>query len=173
MSKLKLYIISANLLLVLGVFFFNIVKNEKVLNSDEIVLLEFRPVDPRSIMQGDYMVVEFDISNIIQRNAKSNEYKYCVVQIDKERVASFVRLTNSKEGLKKNEILLRYSWGKNGRWGKYKHVYIGADSYFFQEGTGYKYEQARYGMLKVVTEGNLIGTCNLVGLCGDDKQLIK
>lgn len=28
-------------------------------------------------------------------------------------------------------------------------------------------------MLKVVTEGDMIGTCTLVGLCGEDKQLIK
>lgn len=53
MSKLKLYIISANMLLVLGFFFFNIIKNESILNDGKTVLLELRPVDPRSIMQGE------------------------------------------------------------------------------------------------------------------------
>lgn len=239
MSKLKLYIISANMLLVLGFFFFNIIKNESVLNDGEIVLLRLRPVDPRSIMQGDYMALRFSLGDEVRRGeerfpnvvaeefatdsitvdvditaindedttAVNNEdeivevveddsvtveendnediavavaeenpyqdynvYKYCVVRLDKDRVAHYVRLTNSADDLQKNEILLRYETGKS-TWEKY--VYFGSDSYFFQEGTGGKYAHARYGMFKVATKGGLIGTCNLVGLCGEDKQLIK
>ncbi len=239
MSKLKLYIISANMLLVLGFFFFNIIKNESVLNDGEIVLLKLRPVDPRSLMQGDYMALRFSLGDDVRRGkerfsnvvteefatdsiavyvditaindedttAVNNEdeivevveddsvtveendnediavavteenpyqdynvYKYCVVRLDKDRVAHYVRLTNSADDLQKNEILLRYEIGKS-TWEKY--VYFGSDSYFFQEGTGDKYAHARYGMFKVATKGGLIGTCNLVGLCGEDKQLIK
>ena len=239
MSKLKLYIISANMLLVLGFFFFNIIKNESVLNDGEIVLLRLRPVDPRSIMQGDYMALRFSLGDEVRRGeerfpnvvaeefatdsiavdvditaindedttavnnedeivevveddsvtveendnediavavTEENPYqdynvcKYCVVRLDKDRVAHYVRLTNSADDLQKNEILLRYETGKS-TWEKY--VYFGSDSYFFQEGTGGKYAHARYGMFKVATKGGLIGTCNLVGLCGEDKQLIK
>ncbi len=239
MSKLKLYIISANMLLVLGFFFFNIIKNESILNDGETVLLRLRPVDPRSIMQGDYMALRFSLGDDVKRGRERisnvaaeefatdsiavdvditaindedttvvnngdeivevveddsvtveenddediavavaeenpyqdyNEYKYCVVRLDKDRVAHYVRLTNSVDDLQENEMLLRYSEGKNV-WEKY--VYFGSDSYFFQEGTGDKYAHARYGMFKVATKGGLIGTCNLVGLCGEDKQLIK
>ena len=227
------------MLLVLGFFFFNIIKNESVLNDGETVLLELRPVDPRSIMQGDYMALRFSLGDEVRRGeerfpnvvaeefatdsitvdvditaindedttAVNNEdeivevveddsvtveendnediavavteenpyqdynvYKYCVVRLDKDRVAHYVRLTNSADDLQKNEILLRYETGKS-TWEKY--VYFGSDSYFFQEGTGGKYAHARYGMFKVATKGGLIGTCNLVGLCGEDKQLIK
>lgn len=239
MSKLKLYIISANMLLVLGFFFFNIIKNESILNDGETVLLELRPVDPRSIMQGDYMALRFRLGDDVRRGKERfrnvvteefatdgiavdvdvtaindedttavnngdeivevvendsvtveenddedtavavaeenpyqdyNVYKYCVVRLDKDRVAHYVRLTNSVDDLQENEMLLRYSEGKS-RWESY--VYFGSDSYFFQEGTGNKYAHARYGMIKVATKGGLIGTCNLVGLCGEDKQLIK
>ncbi len=239
MSKLKLYIISANMLLVLGFFFFNIIRNESILNDGETVLLRLRPVDPRSIMQGDYMALRFSLGDDVKRGRERisnvaaeefatdsiavdvditaindedttvvnngdeildmvevdsvtveenddkdiavavaeenpyqdhNEYKYCVVRLDKDRVAHYVRLTNSVDDLQENEMLLRYSEGKSV-WEKY--VYFGTDSYFFQEGTGDKYVHARYGMFKVATKGGLIGTCNLVGLCGEDKQLIK
>lgn len=178
MSKTKLYIMIANLLLVLGFFFFNIVKNERILNSGEIVLMRLRPVDPRSLMQGDYMELRYSIGDNIrngtwQREQKSEydeQHKYCVVRLDKDRVASFVRTTDDEEDLKDGEILLRYSKGKKV-WESY--VSFGADSYFFQEGTGAKYENAKYGMLKVQTTGSLIGTCRLVGLCGEDKQLIE
>ena len=171
MSKLKLFIISANMVLVLLFFGFNIVKNEKVLSEGEIVLLELRPVDPRSLMQGDYMTLHYEVCNhIYGLEAESN--KFCVVRLDDDRVAHFVSLTNDAAvALREDELLLRYSLEKNS-WGE-KFYTIGSDSYFFQEGTAIKYETAKYGMLKVVTKGEMIGTCSLVGLCDENKKLIE
>lgn len=171
MSKLKLFIISANMLLVLLFFGFNIVKNEKVLSEGETVLLELRPVDPRSLMQGDYMTLHYEVCNhIYGLEAESN--KFCVVRLDDDRVAHFVSLTNDAAvALREDELLLRYSLEKNS-WGE-KFYTIGSDSYFFQEGTAIKYETAKYGMLKVVTKGEMIGTCSLVGLCDENKKLIE
>ncbi len=171
MSKLKLFIISANMVLVLLFFGFNIVKNEKVLSEGETVLLELRPVDPRSLMQGDYMTLHYEVCNhIYGLEAESN--KFCVVQLDDDRVAHFVSLTNDAAvALREDELLLRYSLEKNN-WGE-KFYTIGSDSYFFQEGTANKYATAKYGMLKVVTKGEMIGTCSLVGLCDENKKLIE
>ena len=159
------------MVLVLLFFGFNIVKNEKVLSEGETVLLALRPVDPRSLMQGDYMTLYFEVCNhIYGLEAESN--KFCVVRLDDDRVAHFVSLTNDAEvALREDELLLRYSLEKNS-WGE-KFYTIGSDSYFFQEGTAIKYETAKYGMLKVVTKGEMIGTCSLVGLCDADKKLIK
>ena len=159
------------MVLVLLFFGFNIVKNEKVLSEGEIVLLELRPVDPRSLMQGDYMTLHFEVCNhIYGLEAESN--KFCVVRLDDDRVAHFVSLTNDAAvALREDELLLRYSLEKNSWGGKF--YTIGSDSYFFQEGTANKYATAKYGMLKVVTKGEMIGTCSLVGLCDADKNLIK
>lgn len=171
MSKLKLFIISANMVLVLLFFGFNIVKNEKVLSEGETVLLALRPVDPRSLMQGDYMTLHFEVCNHIY-GLEAELNKFCVVQLDDDRVAHFVSLTNDAAvALREDELLLRYSLEKNS-WGE-KFYTIGSDSYFFQEGTAIKYETAKYGMLKVVTKGEMIGSCSLVGLCDADKNLIK
>ena len=171
MSKLKLYIISANMVLVLLFFGFNIVKNEKVLSEGETVLLELRPVDPRSLMQGDYMTLHYEVCNHIY-GLEAELNKFCVVQLDDDRVAHFVSLTNDAAvALREDELLLRYSLEKNS-WGE-KFYTIGSDSYFFQEGTAIKYETAKYGMLKVVTKGEMIGTCSLVGLCDENKKLIE
>lgn len=171
MSKLKLFIISANMVLVLLFFGFNIVKNEKVLSEGETVLLALRPVDPRSLMQGDYMTLYFEVCNHIY-GLEAELNKFCVVQLDDDRVAHFVSLTNDATvTLREDELLLRYSSEKN-RWGG-KFYTIGSDSYFFQEGTAIKYETAKYGMLKVVTKGEMIGTCSLVGLCDENKKLIE
>lgn len=171
MSKLKLFIISANMVLVLLFFGFNIVKNEKVLSEGETVLLALRPVDPRSLMQGDYMTLHFEVCNhIYGLEAESN--KFCVVRLDDDRVAHFVSLTNDAAvALREDELLLRYSLEKNSWGGKF--YTIGSDSYFFQEGTAIKYATATYGMLKVVTKGEMIGSCSLVGLCDENKKLIE
>ncbi|MBO5829966.1 MAG: GDYXXLXY domain-containing protein [Paludibacteraceae bacterium] len=146
-------------------------KNEKVLSEGEIVLLELRPVDPRSLMQGDYMTLHFEVCNhIYGLEAESN--KFCVVRLDDDRVAHFVSLTNDAAvALREDELLLRYSLEKNSWGGKF--YTIGSDSYFFQEGTANKYATAKYGMLKVVTKGEMIGTCSLVGLCNENKKLIE
>ena len=171
MSKLKLFIISANMVLVLLFFGFNIVKNEKVLSEGEIVLLELRPVDPRSLMQGDYMTLHYEVCNHIY-GLEAELNKFCVVQLDDDRVAHFVSLTNDAAvALREDELLLRYSLEKNSWGGKF--YTIGSDSYFFQEGTANKYATAKYGMLKVVTKGDMIGTCSLVGLCDENKKLIE
>ena len=155
MSKLKLFIISANMVLVLLFFGFNIVKNEKVLSEGETVLLELRPVDPRSLMQGDYMTLHYEVCNHIY-GLEAELNKFCVVQLDDDRVAHFVSLTNDAAvALREDELLLRYSLEKNS-WGE-KFYTIGSDSYFFQEGTANKYATAKYGMLKVVTKGEMIG----------------
>jgi uncharacterized membrane-anchored protein len=170
MSKLKLFIISANMLLVLLFFGFNIMKNEKVLSEGETVLLELRPVDPRSLMQGDYMTLHYEVCNHIY-GLEAELNKFCVVQLDDDRVAHFVSLTNDAAvALREDELLLRYSLEKNSWGGKF--YTIGSDSYFFQEGTAIKYVTATYGMLKVVTKGEMIGTCSLVGLCDENKKLI-
>jgi uncharacterized membrane-anchored protein len=147
------------------------VKNEKVLSEGETVLLELRPVDPRSLMQGDYMTLHFEVCNhIYGLEAESN--KFCVVRVDDDRVAHFVSLTNDATvALREDELLLRYSLEKNS-FGR-KSYTIGSNSYFFQEGTAIKYVTATYGMLKVVTKGEMIGTCSLVGLCDENKKLIE
>ena len=159
------------MVLVLLFFGFNIVKNEKVLSEGETVLLELRPVDPRSLMQGDYMTLHYEVCNHIY-GLEAELNKFCVVQLDDDRVAHFVSLTNDAAvALREDELLLRYSLEKN-RWGG-KFYTIGSDSYFFQEGTAIKYVTATYGMLKVVTKGEMIGTCSLVGLCDENKKLIE
>ena len=64
--------------------------------------------------------------------------------------------------VREGEIVIRYKTDL-GR------LTIGADNYFFQEGSAKKFENAKYGLLKVDSEGNSI----LVGLCDGDRRLIK
>ena len=78
-----------------------------------------------------------------------------------DRVAEFVRLQSGKN-VNDGELIIRYKRDL-GR------LTIGADNYFFQEGSAKKYEKAKYGLLKVDSDGNSI----LVGLCNKDGRLIE
>jgi len=158
MSKTKKIIMAANLLLVLGIFVFSVVNKENILANSRQILVQLAPVDPRSLMQGDYMALNYSITWRIW----DGDGKYVVVKVDDDNVATFVRQQDDKT-LNDGELLLRWTTNKRGR------KSIGADNYFFQEGTGDKYAVAHYGLLRVDSDGN----CVLVGLCDWHKQLIE
>ena len=158
MSKTKKIILAINLLLVLVFFVLSVLSKEATLANSRQILVQLAPVDPRSLMQGDYMALNYSITGRIRDNGG----KYVVVKVDDDNVATFVRQQNDKT-LNDGELLLRWTTNKRGR------ISIGADNYFFQEGTGDKYAVAHYGLLRVDSDGN----CILVGLCDWEKQLIK
>lgn len=158
MSKTKKIILAINLLLVLVFFVLSVLSKEATLANSRQILVQLAPVDPRSLMQGDYMALNYSITGRIRDNGG----KYVVVKVDDDNVATFVRQQNDKT-LNDGELLLRWTTNKRGR------ISIGADNYFFQEGTGDKYAVAHYGLLRVDSDGN----CILVGLCDWHKQLIE
>jgi uncharacterized membrane-anchored protein len=140
--------------LVIFVINYNIATKEKVLKNGTTMLLRLAPVDPRSLIQGDYMILRYAISNDIPNDKLEN--KGCiVVKLDEQKVASFVMLYNGSS-LNKNEHLLFYR--NRGR------LRIGAESFFFQEGDAEVYSKARYGELKVDQSGASV----LIGLRGDN-----
>ena len=158
MSKTKKIILAINLLLVLVFFVLSVLSKEATLANSRQILVQLAPVDPRSLMQGDYMALNYSITGRIRDNGG----KYVVVKVDDDNVATFVRQQNDKT-LNDGELLIRWTTNKRGR------KSIGADNYFFQEGTGDKYAVAHYGLLRVDSDGN----CVLVGLCDREKQMIK
>ena len=55
MKKYSRILIIANLILLLGYFNWSVYKKEQTLKDGQLILLQLAPVDPRSLMQGDYM----------------------------------------------------------------------------------------------------------------------
>jgi uncharacterized membrane-anchored protein len=161
MKKYKIIIILVNLLLVLIFFHYSISKKETILEKGTLVLLELAPVDPRSLMQGDYMALRYAIA----RETDATEIPkrgYCVVRLDSGIVGKKLRLQQHRTPLAANEYLIEYTastWDIN----------IGAGSYFFQEGQATKYEKAKYGGIRIDNKGNSL----LVGLYDAHRQLIK
>ena len=61
MKKYKWIIILLNLVLLLIYFNYSVVKKEELLKNAQFVLFELAPVDPRSLIQGDYMTLRYKI----------------------------------------------------------------------------------------------------------------
>lgn len=145
-------------LVILGVLAALIYQKETLLRAGRTVFLEQAPVDPRSLMQGDYMVIRYALGRKVRSDPewKATPGGKLVLSLDAEGVGHFVRFHHG-EALEDGEFLLRYRRRK-------RRLRIGAESFFFQEGKAEQYSTARYSELKVAPSGQ----CILVGLRGED-----
>lgn len=137
-------------ILVLGVVNGLVISKEHTLAQGETMLLELAPVDPRSLIQGDYMELRYAMARDVDTYELDQE-GCIVVTLDDHQVATFVRIHN-EEPLAPGERLLFYR-NRNG-------LKLGAESFMFQEGLAEIYENGHYGELKVDASGKSV----LVGL---------
>jgi uncharacterized membrane-anchored protein len=147
--------LAAGLLILLFVNF-GIHQREQLVTEGRIVLLRLAPVDPRSLMQGDYMRLNFEAANQAfgWRAAPGLADGRIVVALDANRVGTFRRFADAKP-LAPNEIALRYRV-RNGQ------PNFATNAYFFQEKRAKAFEGARYGEFRVAPDGEMILT-NLRG----------
>ena len=162
MKRYKWVIILLNLVLLLAYYNYSIIGKEDILKSGQLILLELAPVDPRSLMQGDYMALRYRIARNMDHET-SPARGYCVVRIASGGVAEDVRFQENTTPVNDGEYLIKYktkdSWD----------VSFGAESFFFQEGHAEKYEEAKYGGLRVDKNGNSL----LTGLYDENRKKIE
>ncbi|MDC9721519.1 MAG: GDYXXLXY domain-containing protein [Urechidicola sp.] len=161
MKKYKWTIILINLVILLFLFNKSVFKKEALLEEGEFVLLKLAPVDPRSLMQGDYMRLNYEITDDIKLDSIPKR-GFCVVKFDSINIAKKVRFQENITPLNDDEFLINYT---QSDW----NINIGAESYFFQEGEGKKFENAEYGGVKIDIKDNSL----LVGLYDENLNLIK
>lgn len=148
----------------LGVPVALVIQKEAVLSDGTTILLRLAPVDPRSLMQGDYMDLRYAVAREVGARAEAwPRDGRLVVRLDERGVARFVERWTEGRRLGPDEHLLRYRV-RPGAWGD--GLRLGAESFFFQEGHADRYRDARYGELKVAEDGESV----LVGLRGEDLE---
>ena len=185
-NSIKKILLIINVVILFVVTGFSANKEEDYKKSEDYFYLELTPIDPRSLLQGDYMTLNYDIldqtTEFIYQNKSYDYYEeerkeetkeqkekrelaeakkaYIAVRLDGNKVAKFVKITKEKTDEKD---LLFIAYKTNGY-----DVNINVNSYLFQEGTGDKYENARYS--KVVLVGNNL---RLIDLRDKDFKEIK
>lgn len=131
---------------------------EQVLATGRVVYLELEPRDPRSLMQGDYMVLRYAMAADVVALHPGRGKGTLVVALDERGVGRLARLDRG-EPLAAGEQRLRFRYLPGGDPG----VRIGAESFFFEEGAADVYAGARYGKLVVDAGGRSV----LVGLADE------
>ena len=154
--------------LILAVLNYGIYAREQIKARGETLLLELAPVDPRSLMQGDYMRLAYQIARDapVERLAAGQQRGYLVLRADQHKVARFVRF-HSGEALRPGEKLLRFHVLPPYIPEK-RALRIVPDSFLFQEGHAAYYQNARYGVFKFAGANEYL----LTGLAAEDRRPI-
>jgi uncharacterized membrane-anchored protein len=147
----------AALLLVIGVALLVVRGHERTLAQGRVALFELAPVDPRSMMQGDYMALAFAIEQGLQEaHEASGEAgrtlpRYALVRLDAEGRATLAELGDELPAAGGELLALRIRM-RHGR------PAIGPNAFFFQEGEAGRYEAARWGEFRVDSHGDALLT---------------
>ena len=108
------------------------------------VYVEMAPVDPRALMFGDYMTLNYAFE-------LSGDKKDALLYLDERNILQQKETSGEK-------FLVKFEQGR----------YRIPHQYFFQEGQAKKYENARYAALKKIGKN----TFSLVGLTDENLNLI-
>lgn len=148
-------------LLVLAVVNIGIWQKENLIAHGQPVFVALAPVDPRSLMQGDYMALRFAIPSVADgqaSGASGGRRPHVVARRDARGIATLQR-ADLGEPLAGDELRIELS-PKNGGW------VLVTDAWFFKEGEAERWAQAKYGEFRVDADGRAL----LVGLRGAELQ---
>jgi uncharacterized membrane-anchored protein len=165
MKLLRSSAVLGGLALVLVIANADILAKRQIVADGRLVLLEIRPVDPRSLLQGDYMALRYAQETMPEEGSLPALPRRgtVIVALDSDGVARFVRFDDGTP-LAAAEQRLRFK--RRGEGGELQY---GAEAFFFQEGDAAIYADARYGMLRVAADGSSV----LVGLADAGRNMLK
>ncbi|CAM2887653.1 GDYXXLXY domain-containing protein [Janthinobacterium lividum] len=152
--------VAATLLSVLIIGNAAIWNREQLIKNGQPVFFELRILDPRSLMQGDYMSLNFFNDTSSDINYAYQTPLRIVATRDARNIGTMLRL-HQDETLASNEFLIEIH-RKNSR------LVMASNAWFFKEGNGERWWQARYGEFRVMPNGKII----LVNLRGKDLQAL-
>ncbi len=140
------------LIAVLGIANLGIWQKEILIATGRPVYVALAPADPRSLMQGDYMRLNF-LGNgeawQLRKNLKGAERPMVVAKIDRDGVATIARQANPAEPLAANEILIELTPKGNG-------YTVVTDAWYFKEGEAGRWAKAGYGEFRIQPDGKAL-----------------
>lgn len=150
----KPVLFGAAILLQCAILVLMVADRVRILREGREVALQTRPVDPRDLLRGDYVVLGYDISQVTagalagQPTAERNPVMFVKLAPDANGLYQAVSVHAEPVTVTAPEVLIRgrivYSCGSTSRTLCDKlQIRYGLESYFVPEGEGKKLEQAR------------------------------
>lgn len=154
----------AVLVLSLGLINRSVYELETAFSQARAIYLPLGPVDPRSLIQGDYMRLAFRESlypsaEEIVAMPKEGEV---FLKLDADNVASFSRVAKPGDAAAEDEIRIDY---RKTSFGSLRYA---PDSFFFQEGEAEAFGAARFAVILVAEDGRT----RLVALADEHRVII-
>lgn len=138
---------------------------EHILSNGRVVQIPLTPVDPRSLMQGDYMALRFALPSTpaaLEMEKARTPAMYAVARLDTRGAATITELSAAKPASLQDQMGIALAW----RWGRWS---LGTDAFYFKEGTAERYAKARFGSFRVDESGRAL----LTGLASEDLQPLQ
>jgi uncharacterized membrane-anchored protein len=147
-------LLAVGAVMIFGTVNWQVAGKEQLRANGRTVYLDLAPRDPRSLMQGDYMALNFRVAQDISRMGPT-EGGAAILKLDDRGVGDFVRLDT---GAPRDpaEVRFRFRLRKDSVW-------LGTNAFFFHEGDEERYRGARYGEFRVNDDGDAM----LVNLRGE------
>jgi uncharacterized membrane-anchored protein len=126
-------------------------QNETLIARRPPIFVELAPVDPRSLMQGDFMRLRFILPSEPReqdRLAEGANRPHVVAHIDARGVATLKKMHDGSP-LQANEILIELTSTRNG-WT------LASDAWYFKEGEATRWSRAKYGEFRVDSGGRAL-----------------
>lgn len=147
-------------LAVLTVANIGIWQKEDLIARGRPIFVELAPVDPRSLMQGDFMRLNFGLmSSGDLGSAPGKERLRIVTRVDARGVARFARLAAGTPPAGAGELVVELT-PKAGRY------VLASDAWYFKEGESDRWVRAKFGEFRVDTNGRVL----LVGMRGPELE---
>ncbi|CAN7659691.1 GDYXXLXY domain-containing protein [Acidovorax sp. LjRoot66] len=140
-----------------------IADKENTIANGQKVYVPLAPVDPRSLMQGDYMRLRFTLPPMVDFDRRDagvegllGSRPYAVGRLDARGVVAWERVEKYDAPIAPGEFRIQLT-PKNGDWT------LVTDGWYFAEGDASRWEQARFGEFRVQPDGKAL----LVGMADD------
>ncbi|KPL59206.1 GDYXXLXY domain-containing protein [Rossellomorea vietnamensis] len=138
---------------------YQVYSNETLLTNGETVILELQPVDPRSLLQGDYVELNYSISQLEDTSIDDNGPVTIVLRENSQGLHEYTGVYkfngkwNASYEKKPGDVLLN---GKvTSSWGNSAQVTYGIEHFFIPEGTGLDVEgKVKTAVVKVSDKGD-------------------
>lgn len=142
-------------------------QKETLIARGERLYVRLGPVDPRSLMQGDYMALDLFEGSPLARDARLRDTTQrprprVAASVDADGIATMQRLLAPGEAAAPGERVFELT-PKAGRW------VLVTDAWYFREGEADLWAQARFGELRVDDQGRAL----LVGLADAQRRPIR
>jgi uncharacterized membrane-anchored protein len=140
-------------------------QKERLIRDGQSVFVPLAPVDPRSLMQGDYMALNFNLPRSDWRGpvaGPSALRPWAVARRDARGVATVLRIAEPGSALADGEFPIELTL-KHGDW------ILVTDAWYFKEGDAERWAQARFGEFRVAADGRAL----LVGMADAELRPLR